>query len=153
MPLGVCPAYRGIIDRRIERREIFLNRVDRKDFISRLARLAEDSSMAVYARALFPNHFHLLCKAKKRPLSSCMRKLLTSYGVNFNKRHNGHGHLFENRYPSIVCQGDPYLLELVQLHSFECNQSGIGKGHWGTEPISMVSSFGVDGIWQEGLAG
>ena len=43
-----------------------------------------------------------------------MRKLLTGYVVNFNIRHKRHGHLFQNRYKSIVCQEDAYLVELVR---------------------------------------
>ena len=103
-----------VMGRGIEKKEIFLNETDRHDFISRLAKLAEDESMAVYAWALLPNHFHLLIKTKKRPLSSSMRKLLTGYVVNFNKRYKRHGHLFQNRYKSIVCQEDAYLMELVR---------------------------------------
>jgi len=47
--------------RGIERRKIFLNTIDRNDFIARLRQLAEDRSMAVYAWALVENHF--LCGA------------------------------------------------------------------------------------------
>ena len=61
-----------------------------------------------------PNHFHLLLKTKNRPLSSSMKKLLTGYVVNFNRRHRRYGHLFQNRYKSIVCQEDAYLMELVR---------------------------------------
>jgi hypothetical protein len=43
-----------------------------------------------------------------------MRRLLTGYAVEFNRRHRRHGHLFQNRYKSILCQQDPYLLELVR---------------------------------------
>jgi len=57
-----------IIGRGIERREVFLNRRDRNDFISRLARLAEEGSMVVYGWALLPNHFHLLCKKRNSGL-------------------------------------------------------------------------------------
>lgn len=32
----------------------------------------------------------------------------------FNQRRRLHGHLFQNRYKSILCQEDPYLLELVR---------------------------------------
>lgn len=103
-----------VMGRGIEKKEIFLNESDRNDFISRLAELAEDESMDIYAWALLPNHFHLLVKTKKRPLSSSMRRLLTGYVVNFNKRHKRHGHLFQNRYKSIVCQEDAYLMELVR---------------------------------------
>jgi hypothetical protein len=43
-----------------------------------------------------------------------MRKLLTGYVVNFNLRHKRHGHLFQNRYKSILCEEDTYLLELTR---------------------------------------
>ena len=43
-----------------------------------------------------------------------LRRLLTGYAVQFNRRHRRHGHLFQNRYKSILCQQDPYLLELVR---------------------------------------
>lgn len=43
-----------------------------------------------------------------------MRRLLTGYAVSFNRRHRRHGHVFQNRYKSILCQENPYLLELVR---------------------------------------
>jgi putative transposase len=43
-----------------------------------------------------------------------MQRLLTGYAIRFNRRHHRHGHLFQNRYKSILCQEDPYFLELVR---------------------------------------
>ena len=43
-----------------------------------------------------------------------MRRLLTGYAVTFNLRHHRSGRLFQNRYKSIVCEEEPYLLELVR---------------------------------------
>ena len=43
-----------------------------------------------------------------------MRRLLTSYALYFNRRHSRSGHLFQNRYKSILCEEDAYLLELVR---------------------------------------
>ena len=40
--------------------------------------------------------------------------LTWDYAVTFNLRHHRAGHLFQNRYKSIVCEEDPYLLELVR---------------------------------------
>ncbi len=39
---------------------------------------------------------------------------MTGYAVTFNRRHWRHGQLFQNRYKSILCQEDLYLLELVR---------------------------------------
>jgi hypothetical protein len=43
-----------------------------------------------------------------------MRRFLTGYAVTYNLRHRRHGHLFQNRYKSIVCDGDSYFTELVR---------------------------------------
>jgi putative transposase len=106
-----------VIGRGIERRKIFYRDKDREDFVDRLAELAEKGAWIVYAWTLMPNHYHLLIKTKNRPLADNMRKLLTGYAVNFNRRHKRVGHLFQNRYKSIVCQEENYLRELVRyLH-------------------------------------
>jgi hypothetical protein len=43
-----------------------------------------------------------------------MHRLLTGYAVEFNRRHFRTGHLFQNRYKSILCQKESYLLELIR---------------------------------------
>lgn len=116
-----------VIGRGIEKRRIFFNDTDRKDFIERLSGIARDHSLDVYAWTLMPNHFHLLCKTEKQPLASSMRKLLTGYVVNFNRRHRRHGHLFQNRYKSIVCQEDRYLQELVRYIHLNLLRAGLVK--------------------------
>lgn len=103
-----------VIGRGIEKRHIFRDDADRDDFLTRLATLVEGEALKVYAWALLPNHFHLLCRTNLLPLSMSMHRLLTGYVVNFNKRHHRHGHLFQNRFKSIVCQEDRYLKELVR---------------------------------------
>ena len=68
-----------VIGRGIERKKIFFNDTDRSDFIDRLTDLAEEGAMDVYAWVLMPNHYHILCKTRHRPLPSSMRKILTGY--------------------------------------------------------------------------
>lgn len=48
------------------------------------------------------------------PLATIMRRLLTGYAVWHNRRHARKGHLFQNRYKSIVVEEGPYFLELVR---------------------------------------
>ena len=43
-----------------------------------------------------------------------MQRLMTGYALNFNKHHRRIGHLFQNRYKSIVVEEDSYFLELVR---------------------------------------
>ena len=103
-----------IMGRGIERTKIFRNRTDREDFVSRLAELSSNGDLIVYAWSLLANHYHILARTGRQSLAGSMRKLLTGYVVNFNKRHKRCGHLFQNRYKSIVCEDDPYLLELTR---------------------------------------
>lgn len=114
-----------VIGRGIEKRNIFFNDTDRNDFLDRLANIAQGGGMDIFAWTLMPNHFHLLCKTAKLPLATCMRKLLTGYVVNFNRRHRRHGHLFQNRYKSIVCQEDRYLKELVRYIHLNLLRAGL----------------------------
>jgi REP element-mobilizing transposase RayT len=103
--------------RGIERRRIFQDDTDRADFVGRLATLVTATGVTVYAWALLPNHAHLLVRTGSRPLGRVMRSLLTGYAGAFNRRHHRVGHLFQNRYKSIVVEEEPYLLELVRyLH-------------------------------------
>ena len=103
-----------VMGRGIEGKKIFRNDRDREDFLRRLGELCESGALVIYAWALMPNHFHLLVRSGNRPLALSMRKLLTGYAINFNLRYRRRGHLFQNRYKSIVCEEDPYLLELTR---------------------------------------
>jgi len=100
--------------RGIERRKLFRDDKDRNSFLDRLADILEETQSQCYAWALIPNHFHLLLRTGSTPLSKVMRRLMTGHAVTFNKRHKRSGHLFQNRYKSVICEEDPYLLELIR---------------------------------------
>jgi REP element-mobilizing transposase RayT len=101
-------AIQHVIARGIERRKIFTDNSDRDNFLDRLDTILSDTQTVCYAWALTPNHFHLLLRTGTVPLSNVMRRLLTGYAVSFNFRHRRHGHLFQNRFKSILCQEDTY---------------------------------------------
>jgi len=103
-----------VMARGIERRKIFWDDKDRSLFLERLALILEETQTQCYAWALIPNHFHLLLRIGQTPLSTVMRRLMTGYAVTFNLRHRRAGHLFQNRYKSVVCEEDAYLLELTR---------------------------------------
>ena len=103
-----------VMARGIERREIFKDDKDRESFLQRFAIILEETQTQCYAWSLIPNHFHLLIRTGVTPLSKIMRRLMTGYAVTFNKRHKRSGYLFQNRYKSVVCEEDPYFLELIR---------------------------------------
>lgn len=107
-------ALHHIICRGIDQQTIFQDDRDRDNFIERLSGIVTASETLCLAWALIPNHFHLLLKTGSVPIATVMRRLLTGYAVSHNRRHGRSGHLFQNRYKSILCQEDVYLLELVR---------------------------------------
>lgn len=107
-------ALHHIICRGIERTKIFRDDADRDNFVDRLDSVISETHTGCFAWALIPNHFHLLLKTGQVPIATVMRRLLTGYAISFNRRHRRTGHLFQNRYKSVLCQEDNYLLELVR---------------------------------------
>jgi hypothetical protein len=50
---------------------------------------------------------------------------LTAYAGSFNRRHHRHGHVFQNRYKSIVVEEEPYWLELVRYIHLNPLRAGV----------------------------
>lgn len=107
-------ALHHIIVRGIARKKIYDDDIDRDFFVDRMGIVLADTKTSCFAWALIPNHFHLLLKTGDTPIATVMKRLLTGYAMQYNRRHRRHGHLFQNRYKSILCQEDAYLLELVR---------------------------------------
>jgi REP element-mobilizing transposase RayT len=118
-------ALHHIVIRGIVRNAIFEDDQDREDFLERLSRLLQEMVTPCYAWAMMTNHVHLLLRTGKVPIASLMRRLLTGYAVRFNKRHRRHGHLFQNRYKSILCEEDRYLKQLVTYIHLNPVRAGI----------------------------
>jgi len=116
-----------VIVRGIERKEIFRDDRGREDFLERLGEIVREEKASCFAWALIPNHAHLLLRTGTTPLARMMRRLLTGYAVSFNLRHQRSGHLFQNRYKSIVCEEDSYLLELVRYIHLNAIRAGLVK--------------------------
>ncbi len=107
-------ALHHIINRGIEKKKIFKDDKDYQEFIRRLSELIKSTGTVCYAWSLMPNHFHLLLQTGRVPISKIMMRLLTGYAISFNHKYKRSGHLFQNRYKSILCQQDVYLKELVR---------------------------------------
>ncbi len=125
--LDVPGTLHHIMARGIEQRDIFRTDEDRKDFLGRLAALVPVTKTRVYAWCILPNHFHLLLRSGKTGLSSFMRRLQTGYAVSFNKRHQRVGHLFQNRYKSVLVEEEPYFLELIRYLHLNPVRAGVTR--------------------------
>ena len=112
--LDVPGALHHIMVRGINKSAIFRDDQDRARFLERLGENVSVAHASVYAWVLMRNHVHILVKSGQEGISTVMRKQLTWYAQYFNRRHRRSGHLFENRYKSILCDEENYLLALVR---------------------------------------
>jgi putative transposase len=112
--LDVPGALHHIMVRGINKANIFDDNEDKSRFLERLGQNVIEGKCSVYARVLMDNHVHILFKSGKHGISAVMRKQLTWYAQYYNRRHKPTGHLFENRYKSILCDEDNYILPLVR---------------------------------------
>ena len=87
--------------------------------------LAKGSGTAIYAFALMTNHLHILLKSGESGLATYMRRLLSSYAQFYNRRHKRAGHLFQNRYKSILCEEEAYFDKLVAYIHLNPLKAGI----------------------------
>lgn len=116
-----------VICRGIEKREIVSDDKDRDNFVERMGSIAHKTGTSIYAWALMRNHAHILLRSGLGGISDFMRKVLTGYAIFYNRRHNRHGYLFQNRYKSIVCEEENYLLELVRYIHLNPVRVGVAK--------------------------
>jgi len=107
-------ALHHVIVRGIERRRIFRCDGDRRQCLDRLDTVIAASGAGLYAWCLMPNHIHALIRSGTLPLGRLMQRWVGSYASAFNRRYARAGHLFQNRFKSIVVEEEQYLLELVR---------------------------------------
>lgn len=121
-----------IFNRSLHRGKIFLEDNDYHYFLDKLAELISGDNWTVYAYCLMPNHYHLLIEEKSTSISKLMGRLLTSYGVYFNKKYDRHGPLFSGRFKSKIIQKERYFLELsryIHLNPVKANLTSQLEGY------------------------
>ncbi len=112
--LDIAGALHHIMIRGINKSAVFKSKKDKLHFREKLGENILRAGCRVYAWVIMDNHVHILFKSGREGISTVMRKLLTWYAQDYNRRHNRSGYGFENRYKSILCDEEKYLLSLVR---------------------------------------
>lgn len=123
--LDATDLLQHVIVRGVERCDIFGDDNDRSRFVASLSKLIVQTGTECLAWSLMCNHVHLLLRPRQTLLAPVMRRLLTGYAVYYNLRHHRSGHLFQNRYKSIVCEEESYLLELIRYIHLNPLRAGV----------------------------
>ena len=77
-------------------KDIYVDDVDRQDFLRKLAEACQKTGFQVHAYCLMRNHFHLVVETPNANLVAGMRWLLSTYTIRLNHRQRLLGHVFGN---------------------------------------------------------
>jgi REP element-mobilizing transposase RayT len=107
-------AYYHVINRGLERRDIYRHPKDYDYFYGLLEYIHEKYGIVVYAYCLMSNHYHLFLQTPQSNLSKAMRQLDGNHTQKFNKRYSRVGPLFQGRYKAVLLDADSYSLQLAK---------------------------------------
>ena len=109
MPRTMRVEYPGaiyhVMDRGDRREDIFLDDVDRLEFLKTLAEGSQKAGWQVHAYCLMRNHFHLVLETPDANLVAGMRWFLSAYTIRLNHRQKLFGHVFSGRYKALLVEG------------------------------------------------
>jgi putative transposase len=88
---------------------IFLDDVDRVDFLNLLSTVASRVGWKVHAYCLLDTHYHLVVETTTENLSAGMQRLNGRYAQLFNQRHRRRGHVFDGRFHSWVVRDERHF--------------------------------------------
>lgn len=102
MPRQVRIEYPGamyhVMSRGNRRQDIYLNDVDRHDFLKTLAEACQKTGWQAHAYCLMSNHYHLVLETPNANLVAGMAWLQGTYTTRLNVRHKLIGHVLSGRY-------------------------------------------------------
>jgi putative transposase len=98
-----------VMSRGNERKDIYRDKKDRIKFLLFLKDAIKIYDFRLYAYTLMSNHYHLLIKIEHSNISSIMQYINTRYAVFFNWKYKRSGHLFHNKYKSVIVEHGPEL--------------------------------------------
>lgn len=93
------------------RASIFYDNKDFQHYLDLILLCKEQFPFSLHAYCLMPNHIHLLLETKDHSPSIIIKFVHSQYAINFNKRHDLSGHVFQGRYYANLVRTTTYFLE------------------------------------------
>ncbi|MBV8037342.1 transposase [Roseateles sp.] len=122
-----------VILRGNNRQAIFLNDLDRQQFLATLAEVGAQYGVAIHAYVLMDNHLHLLLTPPGADaLSRMMQSLGRRYVGWFNAQHLRSGTLWEGRFRAGLIEGERHLLACMRYIELNPVRAGLcaEAGQW-----------------------
>jgi len=122
--------YYHIINRGVERRNIFLEHSDYELCLYLLDNMIDKFNMTLHSFCLMTNHYHLVLQTYEQNISEAIRFLNLNYSKYFNKKYKRVGHLWQGRFKSYYLFDELHCWNVIKY----CEQNPIRA--------NMVSKIG-----------
>jgi len=106
--------FHHVINRGVERREVFIDKEDYSTFLTLLCQQCAKYEVDVHSYCLMSNHYHLLIETHQENLSKFMRAINAQYAAYFNRKYKRVGHLWQGRFKSWFVTDEAYLYTLIK---------------------------------------
>lgn len=105
---------------------IFREDHDKRYYLKLLLNHKDEHKIDIFHYCLMNNHLHLLLHSRKPDaLSGFMKKVSLSYFFLFKNKYGYVGHLFQDRFKSIVIDSNAYLLQCGKYIELNPVRKGI----------------------------
>jgi putative transposase len=121
---------------------IFNNEKEYKQFEEILEEAIEKFDMRLLAYCIMPNHFHFVLQPRlDGDLARFMGWLTNTHTRRWHTAKNtiGHGHLYQGRYKSFLCQKDNHFLVLVRYVERNAKRANL---------ISKAEDWKWSSVWR-----
>ena len=85
---------------------------DKEKYLSQMRNYQIIYGFKIYAYCMMSNHAHFIIDSNGADISKIMHGLNFKYAVTFNRIHDRHGHVFQDRFKSKIVDTDRYLITL-----------------------------------------
>ena len=162
----VVPGYpHHITQRGVRRQTVFFEESDYKEYLRLAAELLDGSNLSFWAYCLMPNHIHaVVMPGASASLAKYFAPLHRRYARNTNKKHDWRGHLWQERFFSVVMDEAHTVaamryVELNPVRAGLCNEAhewrwSSARGNLGLVVDPLIdgdANSTVVGSWREYL--
>lgn len=104
---------------------LYKSYADKDRYLATMKKYQEIFKFKVYAYCIMNTHAHFIIYANGADISKIMHGLNQSYAQYFNRKYGRHGHLFQDRFKSVIVDSEEYITTLSgYVHN---NPLSIGK--------------------------
>ena len=106
--------YYHIINRGVEKREIFLEDEDYIQFLDLIEQMIDRFNITLHSYCLMTNHYHLLLQTHEINISLAIKFLNSNYSIYFNHKYKRVGHLWQGRFQSFYLYDDNHCFSVAK---------------------------------------